>query len=695
MNTSPNQVTPHMQNWNQLKQLARDLSAENGLFSQDRLHLEDGYKVAIVFSDSLRRADTIQAENGLLVHHIERMLASIALRDQVGLMAHNIGRYSDRNISEAFVFLSRFHQGASDFRPVHLITLFQILEASGDALARYQYLQSLADKISGAELFRALIQQAYPISTKEQIDTAIHNLISNPLKLWKTPVLDAVEFIAPPVSIFKRSLRIIHESNLQRAAHRTVIAAKKTGSLLATQLGIVISMMKATTTNEAGFDLTKGTIGLAIQSIAPIAVPSILGDFPSTMIGKAATFGAKISATKMTTVASSKAIKASSSTSISSEIDGNNSTPIILPLFKIRRANVINTPNGGRDVIYDLYQPSTMNCFLIYLGFLEDGYNVHSGSSAMTDSFKASNDAMNARLILRSLLGSYHGENCLRDYTPNMEPHEYVCEMLGTGETEWLSFDIELDENLKEAAKYRPISYLRLLCVSAGVTKPHELDYIEQQQFKGSWVALRPGTTAENTSTSIDSPEEFFANKENTWYDKQDRFFKKLTQEEVANPAYLVNGFECLPEFDSKFLHQSLLSSTKLKGFQYEIQANQPPEHYIKVVRSSTRWIDDTEATQCFICSSRMMFGRRHHCRCCGQIFCGDHVKQSALILDPDTQLSKHYICTNCERYLKNIGPAVAQKGFTMNAGKDDPNRLALRPGEKIFRPLFNSYRRA
>lgn len=41
-------------------------------------------------------------------------------------------------------------------------------------------------------------------------------------------------------------------------------------------------------------------------------------------------------------------------------------------------------------------------------------------------------------------------------------------------------------------------------------------------------------------------------------------------------------------------------------------------------IETPPRWIPDEEAAQCMSCAqSFTTFRRRHHCRCCGGVFCG------------------------------------------------------------------------
>ena len=64
-------------------------------------------------------------------------------------------------------------------------------------------------------------------------------------------------------------------------------------------------------------------------------------------------------------------------------------------------------------------------------------------------------------------------------------------------------------------------------------------------------------------------------------------------------------------------------------------------EHkYDEVDLTKSSWIRDELVTNCNICGSGFnMFRRKHHCRCCGKIFCYDCTKYSVEIPNLETGL--------------------------------------------------------
>lgn len=55
------------------------------------------------------------------------------------------------------------------------------------------------------------------------------------------------------------------------------------------------------------------------------------------------------------------------------------------------------------------------------------------------------------------------------------------------------------------------------------------------------------------------------------------------------------------------------------------VLAETPPDPFITIQkRTRLKWVDDSHASRCNICNEKFrMFLRRHHCRICGNIFCG------------------------------------------------------------------------
>ena len=73
-----------------------------------------------------------------------------------------------------------------------------------------------------------------------------------------------------------------------------------------------------------------------------------------------------------------------------------------------------------------------------------------------------------------------------------------------------------------------------------------------------------------------------------------------------------------------------------------------PPLHYQHNHAVAREWISDEEATGCMDCGAEFTFTRRrHHCRNCGGIFCGNCTTKKMAILSLG-HVNKVRVCENC-----------------------------------------------
>jgi hypothetical protein len=76
-------------------------------------------------------------------------------------------------------------------------------------------------------------------------------------------------------------------------------------------------------------------------------------------------------------------------------------------------------------------------------------------------------------------------------------------------------------------------------------------------------------------------------------------------------------------------------------------------------VSTAPIWVSDSGSDVCFICSSSFgVFRRRHHCRKCGNLVCGDHSKKSEVIPHIH-KTEKHRVCDKCFGSGPNPPPSV------------------------------------
>lgn len=61
-------------------------------------------------------------------------------------------------------------------------------------------------------------------------------------------------------------------------------------------------------------------------------------------------------------------------------------------------------------------------------------------------------------------------------------------------------------------------------------------------------------------------------------------------------------------------------------------------------------WVDDSKVKNCYDCETAFsVFVRKHHCRVCGRIFCGNCTKNFLPAPDPSSGESWMRVCNYCE----------------------------------------------
>lgn len=75
-------------------------------------------------------------------------------------------------------------------------------------------------------------------------------------------------------------------------------------------------------------------------------------------------------------------------------------------------------------------------------------------------------------------------------------------------------------------------------------------------------------------------------------------------------------------------------------------------------------WLPDTEADSCMTCDCQFtLIKRRHHCRACGKIFCGECCKFRAKLLYLDNKEAR--VCSNCLNLIRTLVDANIQNDGT------------------------------
>lgn len=83
--------------------------------------------------------------------------------------------------------------------------------------------------------------------------------------------------------------------------------------------------------------------------------------------------------------------------------------------------------------------------------------------------------------------------------------------------------------------------------------------------------------------------------------------------------------------------------SNSLVALEQEVGINAYGKHQLQVrVLGAPPWIDDSARTKCALCKSTFgTFNRKHHCRRCGEIVCGDCSKHTMNVAHPATKPSQ------------------------------------------------------
>jgi hypothetical protein len=290
-----------------------------------------------------------------------------------------------------------------------------------------------------------------------------------------------------------------------------------------------------------------------------------------------------------------------------------------------------------------------------------------------------------ARGLLKNLMGSYFGENAVRPISIGMRPQDYISEKLGfwnANPMHGIDQDrIDLEERFK---KQRPPSFVRLLCVGAGLisdVRPKEAE------AKGKWKPIY----SENPKTLLEG----LAQNSNVWRDPEEIYFSSFKPEEKTSEG-IAKSYLCRPLLADAALNDRIKENPLIK--KSAVYLNYPSyAMLLRSVRMKSRWERDKENMKCSTVGCKAEAGKfitgLSHCRCCGKIYCDKHLKKSRYLSDAEIDSlelrenlisTKHILhkeektCDACIEFLDNYGET-----------KSPYDRLALTEGSAIVRPMF------
>ena len=89
------------------------------------------------------------------------------------------------------------------------------------------------------------------------------------------------------------------------------------------------------------------------------------------------------------------------------------------------------------------------------------------------------------------------------------------------------------------------------------------------------------------------------------------------------------------------------------ENISYSVFLEEKREPNMILQRKLHKWVNDESVTCCYICNKTFsLFIRKHHCRFCGKIFCGDCVNYQAII--PKELLSDDSVKGSWNEYIKS-----------------------------------------
>lgn len=678
----------------------KDVKA-SGLGERNRLYYSISKKKPVI-AGKLKRGAVLGPEYHAENAHVVNTLESAIVDESTAPV---------KNKEAALWYLSKYHQGASPLLTRDVANVFRLLSANDDALGLFYALQCLADTISTDPAFIYLIKRADPGKAGKAKQLAFENWAKEEgyeTGEWNASISGsriggsvlsglgfAVNTLVPPVGLISKLVDICDKTENLSAMLRVVDLAKLMKAPIAYQLAQVLESEAWSDVTKAGVGATMSvvgsglTVGLGASGFALASLPGVWSfSTPQSSLGASlfalGTLG-KVESTVALT--GGRMVASFSLGKILSENLKDKLGDAILPVFAVRRdreGTASRHPYGGRDRIYSLYDKTTIITLLSYLGIPLPDYD-----PSQTESKPALR--LRARIAFKNMLGACAREDCLRDISWGMSPEEYIAERLGGKDTGSIQ-GWNVDGQYRNHAEKRPVSFLRLLCVAAGLAKEHAVSSKDGNQNL-VWDGLAPrspgnravsqfkGKTMVGIFSSPDKPGEWEARQANIWRHPEEANFSTFSELEAQGSDQIVSQYVCIPAMASEFV------SSRIKGVQAISEARfsaiAPPTlgQLVAGIQKSNRWLRDGERLGCADCNAEFtMFTRRHHCRFCGDIFCSDHARKDGHLFNGDTGVNETVlVCRQCKTAL--------EAPFQLRKTDSVVNRLALRNGDVILRP--------
>jgi len=203
-----------------------------------------------------------------------------------------------------------------------------------------------------------------------------------------------------------------------------------------------------------------------------------------------------------------------------------------------------------------------------------------------------------------------------------------------------------------------------------------EIDTLRRDaEERAEWLRSQQGVK-ETTEPSVSPLRRRFTSKEKdreVYSDDEEAFHAnewRESEEDVVN----VSSESRYGSIASKNMHTADVARLAAQEFRVNGgRARADIRHFV-----GPRWELDEEAPQCRGCNSTFdCLNRRHHCRYCGKIFCGDCSSHKMLLPHEFNQPDPQRVCVQCQEVLQ---PAQGSLSQSM-ANHKRTNYLDLGPG--------------
>lgn len=597
-------------------------------------------------------------------------------------------RFHDSNRRAALLYLSKLSINSSPLTIGDLGSVLQLLKTEDESIVEmYLILQAMADVISRDKTFVDVLNQ-------ESIRTdSVGTLVAGGVARQKRTIqsgkissgatasqyaIGTVNLLVVPVGIVNKCIDICKRTDEVQALRAVSRIASDFKNPMAQRMADVLMANATTEAFSAAAGATISIVGSGVSvGIAPSGFGLVTGGgkigIPSAPASGLLpqTFAAGTAYSVGNSAAKEIAKKTMKSWALGEALS-HCGKGFVGPIFAVR-----SVTKHGEDLSF--LPPKETKCYSLFDRKLVISLLAYLSVPMQYSTDLEDDNTLKARAMLKNMLGSYLTEDAVRPISNGMGPKDYVALMLGEVNVTTLHYINEFGESFERFKKNRPPSFIRLLCVAAGLIS----DDIP--------VAAKQGKKWESI-TSID----MYSRNNGVWRHPDEAFFLAFKPEEVASIEGMAKSYLCQPWITHDALNDKIKDNAKIKGASLTFSC----PSYLELedsVNSKSRWQRDKEKQRCSKegceTTANKVFTGLSHCRCCGKIFCSGHIKKGGLISDEiSIRLAKsgqtlHNIYFSNEKICDKCENLITSKKIRSNGSPYD--LLALNEGDAIVRPMF------